>query len=194
MLRSSYILQYDNSPVASWTVPPKESDKYKLAATAWKKFSVFGVIECMEYREAYEQDGCPRVLSMGGFFSVVYRGHMRASAIISEATLCTAKSTPLKKPKRGSNRKNWYVYLLNCNDGTFYCGITTGINRRLAEHNAGKGAKYTRGRTPCSLAVCSIPMTKSKALAVEAATKKQPRDKKIAYLFRYILIRGCYGD
>ncbi len=47
----------------------------------------------------------------------------------------------------------WFVYLLRCADGTLYAGITTNLDRRLAEHNAGKaGAKYTRTRRPVALA------------------------------------------
>lgn len=46
----------------------------------------------------------------------------------------------------------WYVYLLRCADGSLYAGITTDLARRLAEHNAGTGAKYTRARRPVSLA------------------------------------------
>lgn len=46
----------------------------------------------------------------------------------------------------------WYVYLLRCADGSLYAGITTDLDRRLAQHNAGTGAKYTRARRPVSLA------------------------------------------
>jgi len=44
-----------------------------------------------------------------------------------------------------------YVYVLECADGTFYTGYTTDVERRVAEHDAGEGAKYTRGRTPVEL-------------------------------------------
>ena len=46
----------------------------------------------------------------------------------------------------------WYVYLLRCADATLYCGVTTDMERRLREHNAGsRGAKYTRARRPVDL-------------------------------------------
>ena len=46
----------------------------------------------------------------------------------------------------------WYVYLLRCADATLYCGVTTDMERRLREHNAGsRGAKYTRARRPVEL-------------------------------------------
>ena len=41
-----------------------------------------------------------------------------------------------------------HVYILECADGTYYTGYTTNVERRVEEHNAGTGAKYTRGRTP----------------------------------------------
>ena len=44
-----------------------------------------------------------------------------------------------------------YAYLLRCADGTFYAGYTTDPERRVDEHNAGEGARYTRGRTPVEL-------------------------------------------
>lgn len=49
----------------------------------------------------------------------------------------------------------WYVYLLRCADATLYCGVTTDMERRLREHNAGsRGAKYTRARRPVELVCC----------------------------------------
>ena len=44
--------------------------------------------------------------------------------------------------------KRWFCYLVGCSDGTIYCGITDNLEKRMATHNAGKGAKYTRGRGP----------------------------------------------
>lgn len=46
---------------------------------------------------------------------------------------------------------NWYLYILRCGDGTLYTGITNDVEKRLAAHRAGKGAKYTRGRGPLEL-------------------------------------------
>ena len=45
----------------------------------------------------------------------------------------------------------WYVYILECADSTYYTGITTDVARRISEHEAGSGAKYTKGRGPLSL-------------------------------------------
>jgi putative endonuclease len=82
------------------------------------------------------------------------------------------------KPKH----TQWYVYLLECKDGSYYCGITTNLDRRIAEHNAGKGAKYTRGRCPVRLLEAIKLPSHGKALQVEAAVKKQQKAKKIDFL------------
>ena len=46
---------------------------------------------------------------------------------------------------------SWIVYILRCADGTLYTGITNDLERRVAEHEAGQGAKYTKGRGPLQL-------------------------------------------
>jgi len=73
---------------------------------------------------------------------------------------------------------DWCVYLLECNDGTFYCGTTTDIERRLKQHNDGKGARYTRPRRPVRLVAKSLPMTKREALSKEAFVKRRPKQFK----------------
>jgi len=75
---------------------------------------------------------------------------------------------------------SWVCYLLQCADGTLYCGITNDLDKRLAAHNAGEGAKYTRGRTPVTLAYCESCADKSAALKREMAIKSLPRTEKLA--------------
>ncbi len=48
----------------------------------------------------------------------------------------------------GNDIRPWFVYLLECVDGTTYIGVTTDVERRVREHNKGRGARYTRGRRP----------------------------------------------
>ncbi len=71
-----------------------------------------------------------------------------------------------------------YVYLLRCADGTLYCGWTTDLEKRLAAHNRGRGAKYTRARLPAALAYCETCETKSEALRRERQIKALRRDEK----------------
>lgn len=71
-----------------------------------------------------------------------------------------------------------YVYCLRCRDDTIYTGYTTDVERRVSEHDAGEGAKYTRGRTPVELCHVESYDTKSAALSREHAIKSLSRAEK----------------
>lgn len=71
-----------------------------------------------------------------------------------------------------------WVYLVRCADETYYAGYTTDVDRRLEEHNAGEGAKYTRGRTPVELVYREQCSSRSAALAREHELKSLARDAK----------------
>ena len=75
---------------------------------------------------------------------------------------------------------SWFVYILRCGDGTLYTGITDDVEKRLAAHRAGKGAKYTRGRGPLEPVYVEEQPDKSAALRREISIKKLPRQKKLA--------------
>jgi putative endonuclease len=77
-----------------------------------------------------------------------------------------------------------YVYLLRCGDGSLYTGYTDDVERRLAVHQSGKGAKYTRSRLPVELVYSEELPDKSAALRREAAIKKLTREKKLALIER----------
>ena len=72
----------------------------------------------------------------------------------------------------------WYVYMLRCGDGTLYTGVTDDVERRLAAHRAGKGAKYTRGRGPLELVYTERVPDKSAALRREYQIKRLTRQEK----------------
>lgn len=74
----------------------------------------------------------------------------------------------------------WRVYLLQCGDGTLYAGVTTDLERRVREHGAGTGAKYTRARLPVRLVWSVRATTRSAALKREAAVKRLSRPQKLA--------------
>ncbi len=78
--------------------------------------------------------------------------------------------------------ENWVVYLLRCSDGTLYCGVTNRLEYRLKQHNAGRGAKYTRSRTPVGLVGVSLAMTKSEAFKLEYRVKQVPAERKLPLL------------
>jgi len=74
------------------------------------------------------------------------------------------------------------VYLLRCSDGTLYCGWTTDVERRLAQHQSGRASRYTRARRPVTL-VLEIPVAdRSAALREEARIKRLPRQAKLALI------------
>jgi putative endonuclease len=72
------------------------------------------------------------------------------------------------------------VYVLECSDGTYYTGYTTDVQRRIAEHDAGDGAKYTRGRTPVELVYTESFETQSAAMSREYEVKQLSRTEKEA--------------
>jgi putative endonuclease len=74
----------------------------------------------------------------------------------------------------------WTVYLARCRDGTLYTGITTDPERRLAEHNSGAGAAYTRSRLPIALVYQEEVVSRSCALRREYAIKRLTRAEKEA--------------
>ena len=79
---------------------------------------------------------------------------------------------------------NWWVYILHCADDTLYTGSTTDVERRLSQHNAGKGAKYTRAPRPAELVYREFCGNRSAALRREAAIKRPSRAEKLALIAR----------
>ena len=74
----------------------------------------------------------------------------------------------------------WTVYLARCADGSFYTGITTDLARRVAEHNAGCGAAYTRSRLPVKLVYFESAANRSGALRREYVIRRLSRREKEA--------------
>lgn len=74
----------------------------------------------------------------------------------------------------------WHVYLLRCADGTLYCGITTDLERRVAEHARGDGARYTRGRRPVELVYSETAEDRSAAARREYEIKQMRKAAKEA--------------
>jgi putative endonuclease len=71
------------------------------------------------------------------------------------------------------------VYLLECRDGSLYCGWTNDLPARLAEHQAGRGARYTRSRLPVRLVYAEECASATDARRREAAIKNLPRSAKL---------------
>ena len=75
-----------------------------------------------------------------------------------------------------------YTYLLRCADGTLYCGWTNDLEKRVAAHNAGEGAKYTKTRRPVQLVYRETFTTKQEAMRREAEIKRLTRREKLALI------------
>ena len=79
--------------------------------------------------------------------------------------------------KEEEGKKN-YTYILTCADGTYHCGWTNDLDKRLAAHNQGKGAKYTKPRRPVILSYWEAFDTKEEAMRREWAIKRLTRKEK----------------
>jgi len=75
--------------------------------------------------------------------------------------------------------KKYYTYLLECSDGTLYCGYTSELQKRLKVHNSGKGAKYTKTRLPVTIVYYEEFQSKSEAMRREWEIKKMSRSEKL---------------
>lgn len=74
----------------------------------------------------------------------------------------------------------WFLYALCCADGTLYIGVTTHLKRRLAEHNTGRGARYTAGRRPVRLIAAWCFPDRRTAQRAEVRLRRLPRARKLA--------------
>ncbi len=74
----------------------------------------------------------------------------------------------------------WYVYVARCADGTLYCGIARNVAQRIAAHDAGTGARYTRGRGPLCVVLVRRCGDKGRALRLEYSIKQLSRVQKEA--------------
>jgi len=81
-----------------------------------------------------------------------------------------------------SHTRPWWVYILRCGDGTLYTGIALDVPARLAQHRAGTGARYTRGREPLELVYQEPAPGRSAATRREAAIKRCSRGEKLALI------------
>src|SRR5690606_36883821 len=76
----------------------------------------------------------------------------------------------------------WFLYLLECRDGSYYAGISTDVQARFAMHLAGKGARYTRSRPPLRILAVRQYADRAEASRAEWQLKQQPRARKLAWL------------
>ena len=92
---------------------------------------------------------------------------------------CSRRSNPPRAPPRG-----WRVYVLRCADATLYTGVTNDLAARVARHQAGKGARYTRARLPVELVYSERARDRGAALRREAQLKRLSRREKLEVITR----------
>lgn len=80
------------------------------------------------------------------------------------------------------NDRQWYLYLIECRDGSFYAGITNNLIARYEAHAAGRGARYTRAHPPLRLIGARPYENRAAASRAEWEIKQLPKHQKIAYL------------
>lgn len=83
-----------------------------------------------------------------------------------------------------------YTYILTCADGTFYCGWTNDLDKRLKAHNEGRGARYTKARRPVVLSYYETFQTREEAMKREYAIKRLTRRQKETLLNQFELKKG----
>ena len=95
-------------------------------------------------------------------------------------------ATPMSVARRGPtprylmspSEKPWFLYILECSDGQFYTGITPNVDKRIAEHQTGRGCDFTRRRLPVTLVYLEEHPSKSEARKREIKIKKWGQRKK----------------
>jgi putative endonuclease len=79
----------------------------------------------------------------------------------------------------------FFTYIVRCKDGTLYTGWTVDLEQRIAAHNQGKGAKYTRNRGPVELLATWTSPSKSEAMKLEYSIKQMSRHEKQILIMEY---------
>lgn len=82
----------------------------------------------------------------------------------------------------GQATTGWWLYLLECRNGSYYAGIAKDVARRYAAHLAGRGARYTRAHPPLRLLASRAYPDRASASRAEWQLKQQPRERKLAWL------------
>ncbi|MDP1596076.1 MAG: GIY-YIG nuclease family protein [Methylotenera sp.] len=90
-------------------------------------------------------------------------------------------------------KDSWCLYLLECNNGAYYAGITNNLEARFAAHMSGKGARYTRANPPVKIMASKSYPDRSAASVAEAQLKNLPRHKKLQF-FEGNLVRSLESN
>jgi putative endonuclease len=78
-----------------------------------------------------------------------------------------------------NKKQKWYLYMIECKDNKLYTGITNDLDRRIKQHNRGRGCRFTKFRKPVKLIYKKVYSSKNEALKREAEIKGWRRDRKL---------------
>jgi len=92
-----------------------------------------------------------------------------------------------RRRKRKAGKVPWYLYILECGDGSLYTGISNNVEKRFGRHCAGKGAKYTRAHQPVKIVYVERCGGQGKAMQREREVKRFPKKKKL----KLIAMKKC---
>lgn len=152
-----------------------------------EKRRIAGALLAQDPRPAYQQD--PERI-----YGLEYENYNLRFKVSDKLYVLEAEQKPASAAAPGKTddaeaaeeeKSPYYVYMLSCSDGTLYTGIAKDPENRLAQHNNGSGAKYTRSRRPCRLSYLEKTADKSTALKREYAIKQKSRRQKLDLIRSY---------
>lgn len=112
-----------------------------------------------------------------------FGGCQRGTSLLHPGPILAAAGRPMPdNPPMAAEPALWYVYLLECRNGSYYAGISNDVDARFQAHLAGKGARYTRANPPVKLLASRAYPDRAAASKAEWQLKRQPRARKLAWL------------
>ncbi len=112
-----------------------------------------------------------------------FGGRQRGASLLHPGRILAASDpAPVDNPGMPAEPAPWYVYLLECRNGSYYAGISNDVAARFQAHVDGKGAKYTRANPPVKLLAMRAYPDRATASKAEWQLKRQPRARKLAWL------------
>jgi putative endonuclease len=112
-----------------------------------------------------------------------FGGRQRGASLLHPGRILAASAPlPVDNPGMPAEPAPWYVYLLECRNGSYYAGISNDVDARFQAHLCGKGARYTRANPPVKLLAMRAYPDRSAASKAECELKRQPRARKLAWL------------
>ena len=112
-----------------------------------------------------------------------FGGRQRGASLLHPGRiLAAAGPSPGDNPGMPAEPALWYLYLLECRNGSYYAGISNDVEARFQAHLAGKGAKYTRANPPVKVLAMRAYPDRAAASKAEWQLKRQPRERKLAWL------------